>query len=194
MLTSSRHTIRQLSVALWVLGWVSLVPATHATLTPYFSLDDLARAADAIVIATATHTESVWVHRQLVTRVTLEVETTLQGNPPDPLQVVVPGGVDANRSIPVATVVPGQPRISRGERSLLFLRRVESSSDYFGLLGGAQGRFVLLPGATGTDVALRDLSAVDLVREDGVSRGPTTAVPAGLLIEHLRALLAANGR
>lgn len=174
--------------------WIGLAPPVHATLTPQLTLEDLTRAADAIVVATATHTENVWMEGELVTRVTLSVEQTLQGYTSHAIHLLVLGGIDVSRRIPVASVVPGQPRILHGERSLLFLRRLDQSSSEFGLVGDAQGRFVLLPNAVGNSVAVRDLSSVHLVTGEGVSQGPTTAVPMELLVEHLRTLLATESR
>lgn len=195
MFNSIDHNNYRLPLALLMLSlWTGVSLPVHATLTPQFSLEDLTQAADAIVIATATHTKSVRVDGELVTRVTLEVEMALTGYTPGSIHVVVPGGIDLDRRIPIASVVPGQPRILRGERSLLFLRRLEPGSSDFGLVGDAQGRFVLLPNAAENSVAVRDLSAVHLVTEEGPTRGRTTAVPEELLVEHLRTLLATQTR
>lgn len=196
MLENACRTLHRLPLGLPVVlsFWIGLTLPAHANLTPQLSLDDLARAADAIVIATATHTESLWVGRDLLTRVTLDVESTLLGGLSGPIHVIVPGGIAPDRRIPVALVVPGQPRIRTGERSLLFLRSLQPDSADFGLVGDAQGRFVLLPLSGNSLVATRDLSAVHLVDETGVSRGDTTAVPLEILIERIRTLLETDTR
>lgn len=191
--TPNRTLVGLAVLVLWVLR-VGIAPPLDATISPQLSLADLTRAADAIVLATAIRGESLWVDRDLVTRVTLEVESTLQGTTADRIHVLVSGGVDADRRIPIASVVPGQPRIHRGERMLLFLRALETGPAEYSLVGDAQGRFVLLPDASTETVATRDLSALHLVTGDEIVRGSATAVPLSHLVERIRRLLAANRR
>lgn len=77
---------------------------------------------------------------------------------------------------------------------LLFLRALPPRASEFGLVGDAQGRFVLLPHSPGSVVAARDLTDVHLVDEDRVRRGGTTTIPLDLLVERIRTLLNSDAR
>ena len=98
-----------------------LLAATDTTLALALSIGDMTDQADVIAIGNCVETRSMWVDRSLVTLVTVAVSESLKGLPGDTLTVVVPGGVDVNRKIPVAMTYPGAPRLTPGENVFLFL-------------------------------------------------------------------------
>ena len=106
--------------------------------------------------------------------------------------ILLPGGIDAQRAVPVATVWPGQPSISVGERVLLFLRRTEETEESYAILGFSQGLFTLATGAGGGEVALRDLRGLSLAGADGISRGGRERLPLVSLRAEIERLLTAR--
>ena len=80
-----------------------LLAATDTTLALALSIGDMTDQADVIAIGNCVETRSMWVDRSLVTLVTVAVSESLKGLPGDTLTVVVPGGVDVNRKISVAS-------------------------------------------------------------------------------------------
>lgn len=194
MSESFRRTVRCLGPGL--LAWILCAAASpsYATLSPQLSLEDLTLAADAVVVATVTSSESVWEGRSLTTHVALDVEQALIGHPPESVLLILPGGVDLNRRIPIATVVAGQPYLRPGDHVLLFLLSLDAGSTQYGLVGDAQGTFFLLEDLQGEPMAVRDLSEARFTTEEGFAHGRTTAVPLDRMVEHVRTLVAESTR
>lgn len=154
---------------------VILAISAGATTAPQLDIPDLTRQADVIVLATATTDHSVWIEGNLYTSVTLEVHETLKGKTAPQVTLILPGGVDADRPVPVATLWPGQPRIDPGERVLLFLRELSTARpprhDTYSIVGFSQGKFTLGNDADGAAVAVQDLRGLRLVNPDGSHLG-----------------------
>lgn len=95
-----------------------------------------ARAADhpapelatAVVVGTVTSSRCLWIEGRLMTLAEVSVEERLEGTTPDEIGVLIAGGVDMSRRIPIAAVVPGQPRLDVGQRTRLYLRAIEDPS------------------------------------------------------------------
>ena len=87
------------------------------------SLEALVQSADAIVFARARERESIWVDGNLLTRYKFAVEEDLLHGTLREVSVIVEGGVDVNRPIPVAVIVPHAPLFAREQRVALILRR-----------------------------------------------------------------------
>jgi hypothetical protein len=80
---------------------------------------ELARRAEAIVIAAAGESHAELTARGVVVTVTaLSAEDVLKGSVASSFRLVEPGGVLSERS----TFIPGSPRFEQGKRYLLFLR------------------------------------------------------------------------
>jgi hypothetical protein len=99
--------------------WVG-APAQAATVAK-MDLPALVDAADAIVIGRPRSAEAVWVNGELYTRYRVEVEESLLGSAGGDIAVVVPGGVDRKRRVPIAAVVEGAPTLRRDARTALFV-------------------------------------------------------------------------
>ncbi len=81
----------------------------------------LVAESDAVVVAEAVQSESLWVDGRIITRVTLRVDECWSGTAPDELVVEVPGGQVGD----LAQVVLGAPRLEPGERYVLFVRDLD---------------------------------------------------------------------
>src|SRR5262245_64910197 len=100
---------------------VLLGGASRATQLVPLSDVELIERSSLIVVGQCTEVRSAWVGRRLMTLATVAVHEVLKGDPQRQLTVVVPGGMDAQRPIPVAAVVAGTPQFAPAEEVLLFL-------------------------------------------------------------------------
>jgi hypothetical protein len=152
-------------------------PATNTLGTPdttlavALSLEDMVDQSDVIAIGNCVETKSVWVDGTLVTLATVSVSESLKGAETGNLTVVLPGGADMNRQVPVAVSYPGAPRMTPGENVFLFLN---SDVDYglgYNVAGFAQGKFSIVSDEDGQPVVSRDLTKMALQGNNGVRRG-----------------------
>lgn len=118
----------------------------------------LTRSADAIVIATVAHIETVAGRDGAIsTLVTLEVEERYKGHVPPVVTLKEPGGRLGDRQLWVA----GSPRFARGERQLVFLSARRDGTVRTTALGLGQFRLVPHP-RTGDTMAERTVDALVL--------------------------------
>jgi hypothetical protein len=125
---------------------LSVLVGSHggATTREILDLARMVDAADAIVIGHCRTAESVWHEGSLLTRYTFEVDERLKGSGEAEVSVVVPGGVDLKRAVPVATAVPGAPIFIPGEHVVLMLKSVNRPREGdFDVVGFNQGRFTI---------------------------------------------------
>jgi hypothetical protein len=87
-------------------------------------LAGLLAGSDVVVLGTVHAVHTTRLDGELVTIATVTVEESLLGEPEPSLEVVVPGGFDLDRRVPIATVVSGQTQLASGERLILFLVRI----------------------------------------------------------------------
>ncbi|HEU4794578.1 MAG TPA: hypothetical protein VFT02_03045 [Pyrinomonadaceae bacterium] len=153
-----------------------LMPAADTTLALALSIGDMTDQADVIAIGNCVDTRSMWVDNSLVTLVTVAVGEALKGAPGETLTVVVPGGVDANRKVPVAMTYPGAPRLTPGENVFLFLN-ADTEVGGYNVSGFSQGKFSIVEGEDGQPMVTRDLTKVSLKDNDGVRRGTANMTP-----------------
>ena len=158
-----------------------LLAATDTTLALALSIGDMTDQADVIAIGNCVETRSMWVDRSLVTLVTVAVSESLKGLPGDTLTVVVPGGVDVNRKIPVAMTYPGAPRLTPGENVFLFLNADSEVGGGYHATGFSQGKFSIVEGEDGQPAVARDLTKVSLKDDNGVRRGTVALTPLATL-------------
>lgn len=129
-------------------SWATrLVPLSEAELTEQSSL---------IVIGQCTEVRSVWMGRRLMTLATIAVREVLKGERHAKVTVVIPGGMDVQRPIPVAAVVGGTPRLVPAEEVVLFLSARPDEGDSYTVTGWAQGKFSILKDAAGGQVVALD--------------------------------------
>jgi hypothetical protein len=159
------------------------------TLAVALSLEDMVNQSDLIMIGSCVDIKSVWVDRALVTLATVSVGETLKGNESGNVTVVLPGGVDANRKVPIAMTYPGAPRLTPGENVFLFLT---SDTDYgtgYNVAGFSQGKFSIVTDENGEPLVSRDLTKVSLKGNKGVRRGESNATPLSSFKAQVKAYL-----
>jgi hypothetical protein len=159
------------------------------TLAVALSLEDMVDQSDVIAIGNCQSTKSAWVDGTLVTLATVSVSETLKGGESGSLTVVMPGGVDSNRHVPVAVSYPGAPRMTPGENVFLFLN---SDVDYglgYNVAGFAQGKFSIVSDEDGEPVVSRDLTRMTLQGNNGMRRGGANATPLASFKDRVKARL-----
>jgi hypothetical protein len=119
---------------------------------------------------------------------TVAVSESLKGTPGETLTVVLPGGVDANRKIPVAMTYPGAPRLTPGENAFLFLSS-DSEVGGYNVTGFAQGKFSIVNDEDGEPMVSRDLRQMSLQGDNGVRRGQSNMTPLKSLKEKVKSLV-----
>jgi hypothetical protein len=122
--------------------------------TQLLPLDEaqLIERSSLIVIGQCTEVRSTWMGRRLMTLATIAVRETLKGEPHAQVTVVIPGGMDAQRPIPVAAVVAGTPQLAPAEEVVLFLSARPDEPDRYTVTGWEQGKFSVLKDAKGGQV------------------------------------------
>ena len=165
-----------------------LVNTPDTSLAVELSLDDMVKQSDAIVIGNCTETKSVWIDRSLVTLATVSVTESLKGEA-STLTVALPGGVDANRKIPVAMTYPGAPQIRPGEDVFLFLTAESDVAGSYTVAGFSQGKFSIITDEDGQQVVSRDLKKTVLQGNNGVRRGQSSATPLANFKAEVKGLL-----
>lgn len=139
------------------------------------SNEELTRRSDVIVIGRALGSSSRWIGRTLVTAVTVQVRESLKGGASAVVEVLLPGGIDARRRVPVGMAVAGAPRIERNEDVFLFLAHNANVGGYV-VTGFAQGKFSIVT-QQGRQMVSRDARGSQLVQGGNLSRGTATATP-----------------
>jgi hypothetical protein len=162
--------------------------ATDSTLAMALTVEEMVQQSDVIAIGNCLDIRSVWMDRNLVTLATVAVSESLKGAPGETLTVVLPGGVDANRKIPVAMTYPGAPRLTPGENAFLFLTS-DSEVGGYTVAGFAQGKFSIINDEDGEPVVSRDLRQMSLQGNNGVRRGGSNLIPLKNLKEQVKGYL-----
>ena len=91
---------------LGLLVTILAISATQATTAVERTEADLIQESALIVTGHCTHQQSQWAGNTLVTLATIQVSEVLKGERVSTVTVTLPGGVDANRRIPVAMSLP----------------------------------------------------------------------------------------
>jgi hypothetical protein len=179
-----RTTLGLLAVAL-------AVPAAWATTAVERTEADMVQEAAAIVTGHCTQLQSQWVGKTLVTLATIQVSENLKGNVGPEVTVVLPGGVDSHRKIPVAMSYPAAPVIFQKENVLLFLTPQDLVANGYSIVGFSQGKFTLVENAQGKKMATQDLNGLSLQGRNGaLSRGSGKTIQ----LDELRQRILAAGK
>jgi len=129
------------------------------------TLEDMVHRADLIVETRVLDARGLEVAGRIETEYLLEVTRTFEGEDQTYRTVRMPGGVlEDGRGM----VLAGMPRLSRGERTLLFL----SSEGRTGIrvpVGLAQGKLSLVTAKTGQRFVVQNASDLALVDRDSGS-------------------------
>lgn len=155
------------------------------------ALQDLTAQSELIVEGTCVETRSAWIEdgRVLVTLATVSVGEALKGEAAPTITVVLPGGIDSNRRIPVGMTYAGAPRMSPQEEVFLFLNREEGTPEGYAVAGFAQGKFSIVEDEKGQKVVSRDLTKVRLQSGAGTVRGNVQLTPLAEFKEKVRGYL-----
>lgn len=140
-----------------------------ATTVQRMSNRDLALQAEAIMIGTVSSVRAAWEGRTLVTLATVAVRETLKGAPVETATIALPGGVDANRKIPIAMTYAGAPTMKVGEDVFLFLAHDDNGG--YTVLGFSQGKFSVVRDPAGRQLVSRDLTTITLHADAGIAPG-----------------------
>jgi hypothetical protein len=187
MLRSTARAVLSLLVA------AAAVPAVWATTAVERTESDMVQESALIVTGHCTHQRSQWVGRALVTLATIQVTEALKGEPGSTVTVVLPGGADSNRKIPVAMSYPAAPQIYQQEDVLLFLVPEDLVAGGYAIAGFSQGKFTLAENAQGKRVATQDLSALNLQGRSGsLHRGTAKTIQLDELRQLIRQTPAAG--
>ena len=165
------------------------LPVADTTLAVALSLEDMVNQADVIAIGNCVETRSVWVDRTLVTLATFSVAESLKGSADSTITVELPGGMDANRAVPVAVTWPGAPNLTPGENAFLFLTASGEVAGSYNVAGFSQGKFSIVTDEDGEQMVSRNLTQTALKSNNGVRRGGSDLMPLASLKERVNGYL-----
>lgn len=178
--------------------------ALATTVVP-ITVEQLSRRADAVLVATVRSTRAQWEGRLIVTDCELEVRVVMKGDlsPGQTLWLRIPGGVVGDRG----QVIPGVPRLERGETVVAFVTRAEDRTPgryYLTHLTASilpiqavatsstpSGSLVVRPAAEGMIVAPTDAPTGGAHRSRAASNA-TAMTRAGMTLEQLAAVIRAS--
>jgi hypothetical protein len=166
-------------IALALLAALAASPL-RATTALERNTNEMIQESQLILTGRCTHVESRWVGRDLVTVATIAVSESLKGAAGSEVNVVIPGGVDSKRPIPIAVTFPAAPSIQLRENVLLFLIPESQIAGSYAIVGFSQGKFTLSEEPTGKAVASQNLSGLRLVGREGTvspGKGRTVTIP-----------------
>jgi len=167
------------------------LPIADTSLAVALSVQDMVNQSDVIAIGNCVETRTVWVDRSLVTLATVSVSENLKGTE-STITVALPGGVDANRKIPVAMTYPGAPQMTPGENVFLFLTATGEVQGSYNVAGFSQGKFSIVTDEDGQQVVSRDLRQTSLKSDNGIRRGQNSSIPLETLKNEVRGYLKAQ--
>lgn len=165
------------------------LPTPDTSLAMALSVQDMVNQSDVIAIGNCVETKSIWVDRSLVTLATVSITENLKGNESSTVTVALPGGVDANRKIPIAMTYPGAPQLMPGENVFLFLTASLEVPGGYTVAGFSQGKFSINTDEDGEQVVSRDLRKTSLKSNNGVHRGSNNTIPLARLKDEVKGYL-----
>ena len=165
------------------------LPIPDTTLAVALSLQDMVNQSDVIAIGNCVETKSVWVDRTLVTLATVSVSESLKGSENSTITIELPGGIDANRAVPIAMTYPGAPNLTPGEDVFLFLTATGEVAGSYNVAGFSQGKFSIVTDEDGEQMVSRNLTKTSLKSNNGVRRGGSDLMPLANLKERVKGYL-----
>jgi hypothetical protein len=169
-------------------SWIGRTQATVPEVSDYVAeskenvaIKEMALQSDVIVSGRSLGSESRWIEdgRILVTVATVAVDEAIKGEVGSTVTVVLPGGVDSNRSIPVAMTYAGAPNISAEEEVFLFLTKEDSVTGGYAVTGFSEGKYSIVEDEEGNKLVSRDYIKGKVKNSPGVVRGSRQFVPVG---------------
>jgi hypothetical protein len=150
-----------------------IVDAATASSSVDAATRDMAVQSDLIVTGRCLDTRTEWIEggRVLVTLATVAVDEVIKGAQASTVTVVLPGGADLNRRIPVAMTYAGAPTMASQEEVFLFLTADERVGNGYAVMGFAQGKLSIIQNEDGEKLVSRDLTKVRGNTGPGIVRG-----------------------
>ena len=168
------------------------LPMADTSLALALSVQDMVNQSDVIAIGSCIETKSVWVDRTLVTLATFSVSESLKGDGASTITIELPGGVDANRAVPIAMTYPGAPNLTPGENAFVFLTATGEVGGSYNVAGFSQGKFSIVTDESGEQMVSRNLTKTALKSNNGVRRGGSDMMPLASLKEQVKGYLKAQ--
>lgn len=142
-------------LALFLLAVALIAPAIHATTVVPPTFEQLVGQADYIVRAKVKSVTAEWrsegANRHIITKVELDVEEVISGNPPQPLVLEMLGGKVGDQEMKVE----GAPHFNVGDEDILFVHG--NGKQYTPLVALMHGRYPILhDAATGRAYVARE--------------------------------------
>jgi hypothetical protein len=165
------------------------LPMADTSLALALSVQDMVNQSDVIAIGNCVETRSVWVDRTLVTLATFSVTENLKGDGASTITIELPGGIDANRAVPIAMTYPGAPNLTPGENAFVFLTATGEVAGSYNVAGFSQGKFSIITDEDGEQMVSRNLTKTSLKSNNGVRRGGSDLMPLASLKEQVKGYL-----
>ncbi|HMI30730.1 MAG TPA: hypothetical protein VK527_03255 [Candidatus Limnocylindrales bacterium] len=136
-----------------------------ATTVQKFSLQELTKKSDSIVMARVDSEVSSWdaAHKEIYTFTTFTVLQPVKGHKgATSLTLRQLGGTVDN----IASIVPGMPTFKKGEEVVLFLTQKDAAG-YPWVMGLQQGKYTVTTGKNGEKMVRNDLAGTELLSKSG---------------------------
>ena len=188
-----------LTVVVLAASWLHKAKAVNVTapgggnipfaLAEEVSEKQMALQSELILTGRCAGARTVWMGRTLVTLATISVGETIKGQATGSLTVVLPGGIDTHRPVPISMNYPGAPRILPQEEVFLFLTRQPEVPLGYIVAGYSQGKFSIVEDDRGQKHVSRDLTKVQLRSSAGIGRGNVQKTSLAEFKERLKGYL-----
>jgi hypothetical protein len=146
-------------------------PTVSATTVVAKTDREMTKESDMIVLGRCVKTRSEWVDKVLVTVATVDVTETLKGGAAKTIEVVLPGGIDTKRKVPVAMTYAGAPTLIPDEQVLLFLTRDAALDNAMTISGFSQGKYNVVADPKGKSLVTRNMADARLIGGQGITEG-----------------------
>jgi hypothetical protein len=180
----------------WLAGAAALAfLAASAPATTLIALNDdqLIDQSTLIVTGSCAKVRHEWRQGMLLTLATIRVDRVLKGKAGSEVTLMIPGGIDFERKVPVAVTFPGAPTVLPDERVLLFLEPAGTGPGEMAVTGFSQGKLSILEAADGTPMVRRDLAGVSLAKGHRLQAGGKRAMPLALMEERIARRIGPRG-
>jgi hypothetical protein len=146
-------------------------PTISATTVVAKTDREMTKESDMIVLGRCVKTRSEWVDKVLVTVATVDVTETLKGGSTKTIEVVLPGGIDTKRKVPVAMTYAGAPTLIPDEQVLLFLTRDAALDNSMTISGFSQGKYNVVADPKGKSLVTRNMADARFIGGQGITEG-----------------------
>ncbi len=168
--------------------------AAYATSVLKFSLQELTKKSDSIVMARVDDAVSSWdaSHKEIYTYYTLSVLQPVKGNKgTTTITLRQLGGTVDN----IASIVPGMPSFKKGEEVVVFLTQKDPAG-YPWVMGLQQGKYTVTTGKDGVKMVRNDLAGTELLTKGGQHVDSTTApdMPLNAFLDGIKTGLGVDGK